>query len=51
MLIQQPRQDETVLLILFFSLFHTYTSMDIVPELKNSILNFGFGINFKFEGI
>ena len=26
-----------------------YTSVDIMPELKRNILNFGYGINFKYE--
>ena len=28
-----------------------YTSVDIMPELKRNILNFGYGINFKYEGM
>ena len=26
-------------------------SVDIMPELKRNILNFGYGINFKYEGM
>ena len=26
-----------------------YTSVEIMPELKRNILNFGYGINFEYE--
>ena len=28
-----------------------YTSMEIKPELKKNILKFGYGINYKYEGM
>ena len=28
-----------------------YTSVEIMPELKRNILNFGYGINFEYEGM
>ena len=28
-----------------------YASLEIKPELKKMILNFGYGINFKYEGM
>ena len=28
-----------------------YTSIKIKPELKKNILNFGYGINYKYEGM
>ena len=28
-----------------------YTSVDIMPELKINILNYGHGMNFKYEGM
>ena len=28
-----------------------YASVEIKPELKKSILNFGYGINYKYEGM
>ena len=28
-----------------------YTAVDIMPELKRNVLNFGYGINFKYEGM
>ena len=26
-------------------------AVDIMPELKKNILNFGYGVNFKYEGM
>ena len=39
---------------LFFSIlcqFYLSTSTKIKPELKTNILNFGYGINYKYEGM
>ena len=30
---------------------YRYTSIEIKPELKKNILNFGYGINYKYEGM
>ena len=30
---------------------YEYTSVNIMPEVKRNILNFGYGINFKYEGM
>ena len=38
-------------LIINFSCICRYTSVEIKPKLKKNILNFGFGINFKYEGM
>ena len=27
------------------------SALDIMPELKQNILNFGYGVNFKYEGM
>ena len=27
------------------------SAIDIMPELKGNILNFGYGVNFKYEGM
>ena len=27
------------------------SAVDILPELKKNILNFGYGVNFKYEGM
>ena len=32
-------------------LFHIGASIKIKPELKKYILNFGYGINYKYEGM
>ena len=41
------------LIIIFISVccICKYTSVDIVPEVKRNILNFGYEINFKYEGM
>ena len=31
--------------------FYLSTSTEIKPELKKNILNFGYGINYKYEGM
>ena len=38
---------------LFYIVFQFYigTSIEIKPELQRNILNFGYGINYKYEGI
>ena len=27
------------------------SAVDVMPELKRNILNFGYGVNFKYEGM
>ena len=39
------------LIFIFICCIWKYTSVDIMPELKRNILNFGYGINFKYEGM
>ena len=34
----------------FYSIYR-YTSIEIKPELKRNIFNFGYGINYKYEGM
>ena len=36
-------------IIIFICCVHKYTSVDIMPELKRNILNFGYRINLKYE--
>ena len=36
---------------IFMHCIWKYTSVEIMPELKKKILNFGYGINFKYAGI
>ena len=44
---------KTYLLFTFvqFSHIYRYTSIKIKPELKRNILNFGYGISYKYEGM
>ena len=30
---------------------YNFSAVDIMPELKKNILNFGYGVNFKYEGM
>ena len=39
------------LIINFICCIFRCTSVDILPELKRNILNFGYRINFKYEGM
>ena len=42
---------KTYLLFIFVQIycFYRYTYIKIKPELKRNILNFGYGINYKYE--
>ena len=37
--------------MIFTSCICKYASVEIKPELKKNILKFGYGINYKYEGI
>ena len=39
------------LVIIFTHCICKYTSIEIMPELKKNILNLGYRINFKYEGM
>ena len=39
------------LIIIFVCCRYQYTLVDIVPEHKRKIINFGYGINYKYEGM
>ena len=41
----------SLIVIIFACCTCRYTSVEIMPELKKNILNFGYGINFKYEGM
>ena len=30
---------------------HEVLTVDVMPELKKNVLNFGYGVNFKYEGM
>ena len=34
-----------------FIFVYDFSAVDIMPELKKNILNFGYGVNFKYEGM
>ena len=38
-------------IIMQFHCIYRYTSIEIKPELKRNILNFGYGINYRYEGM
>ena len=38
-------------IFIFMCCLCEYTLVEIMPELKKNILNSGYGINFKYEGI
>ena len=35
----------------FFICVYRCSTVDTMPELKRNILNFGYGVNFKYEGM
>ena len=39
------------LIVIFICCLCKYISVDIMPNLKRNILNFGYGINFKYGGM
>ena len=41
----------SLIVIIFRCCICRYTSVEIMPELKKNILNFVYGINFKYEGM
>ena len=36
---------------LFLISLHKVFTIDVMPELKKNTLNFGYGVNFKYEGM
>ena len=38
-------------LVLILACVHKDSAIDTMPELKKNVLNFGYGINFKYEGM
>ena len=51
--VQQSEGKMSFFTIAFCLLLFVYDSsaVDIMPELKRNILNFGYGVNFKYEGM
>ena len=40
----------TIVSYLFFIVYDS-SAIDIMPKLKRNIFNFGYGVNFKYEGM
>ena len=40
----------TFIAVVLISL-HEVLAVDVMPELKKNVLNFGYGTNFKYEGM
>ena len=41
----------SLITLIFICCICKYASLEIKPELRKYILNFGYGINFKYEGM
>ena len=39
------------LLIILFCLSYRYSAVEIKPELQKNVLKFGYGMNYKYEGM
>ena len=40
-----------IFITVFLISLHKVFTLDVMPELKKNILNFGYGANFKYEGM
>ena len=40
-----------IFITVFLILLHKVFTIDVMPELKKNVLNFGYGVNFKYEGM
>ena len=40
----------TLIIVVLISL-HEVLAIDVMPELKKTVLNFGYSVNFKYEGM
>ena len=41
----------SILIVVVLILLHEVLAIDVMPELKKNVLNFGYGANFKYEGM
>ena len=39
------------LIVIVLILLHEVLAINVMPELKKNVLNFGYGVNFKYEGM
>ena len=37
--------------LLILAYVHNYSAIDIMPEIKKNVFHFGYGANFKYEGM
>ena len=47
---KQGKMNSFFILFIFICVYGC-SAVDIMPELKRNILNFGYGVNFKYEGM
>ena len=41
----------SILIAIVLILMHKIVAVNIMPELNKNVLNFGYGVNFKYEGM
>ena len=41
----------SIFITVFLISLHKVLTIDVMPELKKNVLNFGYGANFKYEGM
>ena len=39
------------LIVVVLISLHKVLAVDVMPELKKNVLNFGYGVNFQYEGM
>ena len=39
------------LIVVILISMHEVLTVDVMPELKKNVLNFGYGVNFKYKGM
>ena len=40
----------TLIVVILISMYDVL-AVDVIPELKKNLLKFGYGVNFKYEGM
>ena len=41
----------SIFIVVFLISLHEVLTVDVMPELKKNVLNFGYGANFKYAGM
>ena len=41
----------SIFIVVILILLHEVLMVDVMPELKKNVFNFGYGANFKYEGM